>query len=134
MSQKITRGRCLCGQVTFEYEGPENWSGHCHCESCRRNTSSPFTSFLGVAKTAYRYTGKMPAAYESSPGVRRLFCATCGSPVAYESDRWPEETHFYAASLEKPEAYRPEFHVFWSEKVPWIDLADDLPKYDHSGD
>lgn len=127
------RGRCLCGKVSFEYEGPENWRGHCHCESCRRNTSSAFTSFLGVAKTAYRYTGETPAVYESSPGVRRLFCATCGSPVAYESDRWPDETHFYAASLEKPEAYVPDFHVHWAERVPWIDLSDDLPKYDRSG-
>lgn len=125
-----TRGHCLCGDVSFEYEGPENWRGHCHCESCRRNTASPFTSFLGVAKAAYRYTGKPPAVYESSPGVRRLFCTNCGSPVAYESDRWPEEIHFYAAGLEKPEAYVPDFHVHWAEKMPWIELDDDLPKYD----
>jgi hypothetical protein len=42
----IKRGRCLCSKTTFEYTGSENWCGHCHCESCRRNTSSAFTTFL----------------------------------------------------------------------------------------
>ena len=42
------RRRCLCGAVSFEFSGAENWRAHCHCESCRRNTSSPFTTWFGV--------------------------------------------------------------------------------------
>ncbi len=125
-----TRGRCLCGAVSYEYQGPENWRGHCHCESCRRSTGSPFTTFLGVPRGAARFTGRAPAVYRSSPGVERLFCATCGSPLAYQSERWPDEIHFYAASLEQPEGFVPQFHVHWAERLPWIELADDLPKYD----
>ncbi|HIP78383.1 MAG TPA: GFA family protein [Kiloniellaceae bacterium] len=127
------RGHCLCGAVSYEYDGPENWRGHCHCESCRRTTASPFTTFFGVDRTACRFTGAEPAVYHSSPGVRRLFCPTCGTPIAYESDRWPEETHFYAATLEDSRDFAPEFHVFWSERLPWVHLHDDLPKNDGSG-
>jgi hypothetical protein len=89
----VRKGRCLCGEVTYEYRGPENWRGHCHCESCRRNTSSPFTTWFGVPRAACRFTGKQPAVYRSSPGVRRLFCANCGTPMAYDSDRYPDEIH-----------------------------------------
>ncbi len=128
----ITRGRCLCGSVTYEYSGPENWRGHCHCESCRRNTSSPFTTFFGVPNEAYRFTGEKPSIYESSPGVRRLFCGKCGTPMAYDSDRFPDEIHFYAASLEDSSGFKPGFHVHCAEQVPWIELADDLPKYERS--
>ena len=128
----ITRGRCLCGSVTYEYSGPENWRGHCHCESCRRNTSSPFTTFFGVPNEAYRFTGEKPSVYESSPGVRRLFCGKCGSPMAYDSDRFPDEIHFYAATLEDPSGFKPGFHVHCAEQVPWVELADDLPKYERS--
>ena len=84
----IRKGHCLCGAVSFEYEGPENWVGHCHCESCRRNTSSAFTTFMGVPNAAYRFTGIEPAVYQSSPGVRRLFCPKCGAPVAYDADKF----------------------------------------------
>lgn len=128
------RGHCLCGKVSFEYEGPENWRAHCHCESCRRNTSSAFTTFMGVPNTAYRFTGVAPAVYVSSPGVRRLFCANCGTPMAYETDKYPKEIHFYAASLEKPEDFKPAFHVHYAERLSWADINDALPRYDHSGD
>ena len=125
----VRKGRCLCGAVSYEYQGPENWVGHCHCESCRRNTSSPYTTFVGVPRTAFRFTGIEPAVYNSSPGVRRLFCRRCGAPVAYDADKFPDEIHFYLASLEDASGLEPEFHVFAGEKVPWIALGDGLPKY-----
>ncbi|MEM7292200.1 MAG: GFA family protein [Pseudomonadota bacterium] len=125
----VKRGRCMCGRVTFEYIGPENWCGNCHCESCRRNTSSPYTTFFGVPNEAYRFTGETPKTYRSSPGVRRLFCGNCGSPIAYESDRFPDEIHFYVAGMENPEDYRPTHHVFYTEKLSWVEVGDDLPKH-----
>lgn len=124
-----TRGRCLCGGVTFEYSGGELWRGYCHCESCRRNTGSPVTAFLGVAAEQARLAGETLAVYESSPGVRRSFCSRCGSPMAYESDREPGEIHFYAASLDRPEDYSPDFHVHTGERLPWFDVADGLPRH-----
>ena len=125
----VKRGRCLCGAVSYEYEGPENWRAHCHCESCRRCVSSPFTTFMGVPNEAFRFTGKAPRTYVSSPGVRRLFCGDCGSPMAYEADRFPNEIHLYAASLERPESFEPTAHVHVAEQLPWIHLADGLPRY-----
>jgi hypothetical protein len=118
--------------VSFDYRGAELWCGHCHCESCRRNTASPFTTFVGVSTEAYRFTGEEPRVYLSSPGVRRFFCGDCGTPIAYQSDRFPGEIHFYAASLEDPGEMVPQFHVHWSEKLPWIALADILPRHDRS--
>lgn len=125
----VKRGRCLCGAVTFEYRGEENWRAHCHCESCRRQTSSPFTTFMGVPDGTWRFTGEDPKVYVSSPGVRRLFCGTCGAPVAYDADRFPDEIHFYAASLDDPAAFEPECHVHAGEKLSWIHLDDGLPRH-----
>ena len=121
-------GRCLCGMISFEYDGPENWRAHCHCESCRRQTASPFTTFMGVPDGSWRWTGAEPAVYHSSPGVRRLFCPNCGAPVAYEADQHPDEIHFYAALLDDHESFEPRGHVHWDERVAWINLTDDLPK------
>jgi len=129
----IRKGRCFCGAVSYEFRGPENWVAHCHCESCRRNTSSPFTTFVGVPRAAYRFTGIAPAIYTSSPGVRRLFCPKCGSPVAFDADSYPDEIHFYLAALEDASGLAPVQHGFAGEKVPWITLGDDLPKYLHGG-
>ncbi len=130
----VTRGRCLCGAVTYAYEGPAAWRGHCHCESCRRNCAAPFTSFFGVPRAAFRWTGAAPAIYESSPGVHRPFCGKCGTPMAYDADRDTANIHLYAASLDDSSGFTPGFHVHWAERVPWVHMADDLKKFEHGGD
>lgn len=120
-------GHCLCGAVRFSFEGAPNWQAHCHCESCRRATASPFTSFLGVSHATFRWTGTPPAERESSPGVRRSFCAACGTPMAYQSPTRPHEIDLYAAALDDPSSYAPTHHVHWNERLPWVKLADGLP-------
>jgi hypothetical protein len=52
--------------------------------------------------------------------------------MAFESERWPDEIHFYAASLESPNDFAPQFHVHCAEKLHWIALNDGLPHYDRS--
>lgn len=49
--------------------------------------------------------------------------------MAFFSERWDHELHFYIASLDVPSAIEPQFHVFWEHKLPWVHIADDLPKY-----
>jgi len=65
----------------------------------------------------------------SSKHVNRSFCKTCGTPMTFETSIFPTETHFYAQTLDTPEKYTPQAHLFWSEKVPWLSMSDDLPKY-----
>lgn len=125
MTPPIT-GHCLCGAVTFRADAAPLWQAHCHCESCRRATSSGFTSFLAIADGHWRWTGAEPALFRSSPGVERWFCATCGSQMAYRSDRAPGEMHFYAASLDDPETFAPALHDFWSERLSWVRIEDGL--------
>ena len=48
--------------------------------------------------------------------------------MAYRSTRFPDETHFYAASLDDPSDFQPDAHFFWSEHVPWLEPSDDLPR------
>ncbi len=128
MGAEAKRGRCLCGSVRFAYEGPENWVAHCHCESCRRQTASPFTTFMGVPNGVWEWTGVMPSVYASSAGVKRSFCPTCGAPVAFEADRFADEIHFYVSLLDDPSILAPEGHVHWDDRVPWLVIHDDLPK------
>jgi hypothetical protein len=121
-------GRCLCGATTYRCTAAPLWQAHCHCESCRRATASPFTSFFGIANGAWEWTGAPPATYNSSPGTYRDFCPTCGTQMTYRSATYPDETHFYAATLDHPEAFEPTIHVHSNEQLPWLHLSDDLPR------
>jgi hypothetical protein len=121
-------GRCLCGDIQYEYWGAPLKILHCHCESCRRHTASPVATFVCVARDASRLTKGEPVVYNSSPGVRRKFCGRCGSPISYDSDRNPNQIDFFIGTLNDP-SVAPTFHVFAEEQLPWFEIADTLPRY-----
>ena len=122
-------GRCLCGAVRWTYSGPITRSLVCHCESCRRATSSPFTAFVGLEPEGLVWSGEIND-YESSPGTHRGFCPTCGSRLYFRSDRWPGEIHVHAATLDDPAAYRPDAQVVLAERAPWLDRIEAVERFD----
>ncbi len=128
--EQTVRGRCLCGDVRYEYRGDPVATLHCHCESCRRHTSSPVATFVCVTKASFRLVSGEPTVYVSSPGVRRSHCGRCGAPIAYESDRHPEQIDLYAGTLDEPASVAPTCHVHVAEQLSWFDMTDTLPRYE----
>ena len=125
-----SRGACLCGAVRLVARLPSKWVAHCHCSYCRRAHGAPFVTWAGFRDD--QLTIEDPQSrlhwYESSPGARRGSCATCGSPMLFQSQRWPGEMHVARALLDEALDRAPSAHVFWETHVPWLDLADALPK------
>ena len=126
-------GRCACNAVTWSAPGPVLWAGHCHCESCRRASSAPMTSFFGVARDSVTWTGAMTSRW-SSPADERGHCPACGSQMFIRCSRWPEETHLYAATLDDAAMFIPEAHYHWAERLDWFEIRDGLPKHQGSAD
>lgn len=120
-------GHCLCGQLRFEAEGTPRWIAYCHCASCRRHTGSPVACFVNFPLADVRFSGQR-ATYASSPGVTRSHCATCGTPIAYETARRPGEIDLYVNAFDQPQDFPPQAHVFTAERLPWFDTRDGLPR------
>jgi hypothetical protein len=88
------------------------------------------TTWISVSSSAFRLKQGTLRYFNSSAGVKRGFGGTCSSPLIYEGERVPTEIHFYAASLADPTTVTPTRHVFVEEQLPWIEIADQLPRYD----
>src|SRR5262249_11303682 len=99
-----TTGHCLCRAIQYEYDGEPALVVHCHCESCRRQTSSSVATFVIVPKAALRFTQGQPKEFASSPGVHRSFCGACGSPLYYRTERRADQIDLYAGTLSDPAA------------------------------
>jgi len=127
-----TTGHCLCGAIQYEYADDPLRAIHCHCESCRRQTSSPVATFVMVPRAALRFTRGTPKEYASSPGVRRSFCAECGSPIAYQTERRPDVVDLFAGTLSDMSEVTPLCHVHAAEQLAWFEVLDDLPRYAQS--
>lgn len=115
-------GGCLCGAVRFVVEGPPKWTAFCHCQSCRKHTGAPVSSFAGYERVNVTFTRGLLAIYASSAGVKRGFCGRCGSTLTYEGDRWPTEMHFHVGAFDHPEAFSPSGEAFAEERLPWFHI------------
>ena len=78
------------------------------------------------------FSGEARAVYESSPGVGRGFCRGCGTPLTWEgvstvSGHPIIELHM--GTLDDPETFAPAAHWLHPERLPWFEVADDLPRF-----
>ena len=85
--------------------------------------------FVGARADSVTFTTGERVLYASSPGVQRGFCARCGTPLTYEGDRFPGETHFYVSTFDDPRGFSPEFHVYCEDRLQWFEIADSLPRH-----
>lgn len=122
-------GGCLCGAVRYRVATEPKWTALCHCESCRRAASAPVVGWMGFETDQVSWSGERQF-YNSSDIARRSFCPHCGSPMSFESTRWPGEVHLYAASLDAPETFVPQLHCHRAEHLPWLTVSDNIKSFD----
>jgi hypothetical protein len=61
----------------------------------------------------------------------RTFCGRCGSPLTYRHTSYEgKKIDVTTVSLDAPEAFPPQGHVWTSHKLKWLKLADGLPCFD----
>ena len=130
MSKTTSSGHCYCGAVKYEVSRDSYWIGHCHCESCHRQSGSVMTSFAGFRQDQVIFTGAMPNRYSSDDGVTRSFCGQCGSPVAYQSSDRPNIIHLQLGLFDNLESLAPQDHSFKNEKPSWLQADEHLPESD----
>ncbi|MDP3176228.1 MAG: GFA family protein [Phenylobacterium sp.] len=80
-------GGCQCGAVRFRVEGELGRASICHCRMCQKATGGPFGAFVTVKRDDLTWTRAEPQRFQSSNIVRRGFCAACGTPLTFETDR-----------------------------------------------
>ena len=121
------QGRCLCGAIRFDVKTTDPACVNCHCETCRRQCSAPMTTYIATPDGEWRWMQGEPKIFRSSPGVERTFCRDCGTPLSFRSAKMSGVMHFYVAAMELPEVFQPSLHVAHEEKLPWLNLGDELP-------
>ena len=122
-------GGCLCGAVRFQISAEPIAAYYCHCGICKKNAGGPFVSAATVRADAMTFTKGEPKAYESSPGFVRLFCGVCGTAMSFRKKSDPKLASFRLGCLDNPNAVKPQFHMYSSDQVNWLQEAESLPRY-----
>ena len=130
---KKIAGSCFCGQNQFEITEPAVDTHHCHCSICRRLQGAAFVTLSIFPRTGFKWTkGGDLQTFHSSDKVHRNRCKNCGSPLTIELDALPNLIAVSRANLEVTgEPGHPAQtlrHAFWPDRVPWLQINDNLPK------
>ena len=126
-------GGCHCGKVRYKATGKPVYVPYCHCESCRKTSGAPVVLYVMFEKMDIYFTQGQRKLYESSRGVQRSFCSSCGTPLTWEGvwgGKMVIEVH--VSTLDDPERIRPDRHVFYEERLSWFDVCDQLPRFNGS--
>jgi hypothetical protein len=116
-------GRCMCGSAAYRISAPPVAVGLCHCNRCRPQSGSAFSTVMFVQRDAIKISGET-AVFEdvgsSNLRVLRRFCPRCGSPLTTESDLTPTPFFVKAGGLDQTDWLRPTFEMFVGRRVAWV--------------
>ncbi len=127
----MVEGSCLCGAVRFRADGEIVRMAHCHCSLCRKSTGAAYATWVAVPSAGFHWIAGEDdrGHHESSPGVRRSFCRSCGSRVP-TAPPGVAEVFVPAGMLDGTPAVPRARHIFVGSKAPWFEIGDDLEQHD----
>lgn len=124
------QGKCLCGAVSFEVTPPFTMCGNCHCSICRRASGAPYVTWAVFKADQVKILSgeeQLSVFHPTSESTRR-FCKTCGSQLFLEVTQMQGEILVTRATIDDAAEFKPEAHVHYSSKAPWLAVSDELPK------
>lgn len=124
--EKVYRGSCFCGAVTFTVSGEPAAMGYCHCESCRTWSAAPVNAFTLWKPDAVQITQGTEniGTYSKTPLSFRKWCKTCGGHILTDHPTWGVIDVYAAVIPDFP--YKAGIHVNYEEAR--LRLHDGLPK------
>lgn len=127
----MTQGRCLCGAVRYEVDGPFGSMLNCHCSMCRKAHGAPFATYVAAPLSGFRWLAGQDSivGYRAgSSGSTRSFCRVCGSvtPVIMKE---LDLVACPAGNLDGELGIKPQGHWFVGSKASWYEITDSLPQH-----
>ena len=130
-------GRCMCGAVTFTISEKPLVDGLCHCNRCRPQSGSAFSTVIFIHRSALTITGETEVFDDiGTSGLRvlRRYCPRCGSPLTTEPLLTPELFMVKAGTLDSNEWFHPAWELFVGRRRPWVSPVPGAKQYDGNPD
>jgi hypothetical protein len=129
MDKSSYTGTCLCGELRYEVCGRFKYLCNCYCRSCQRASGAPYVAWGTADLDDFRVQRGQLRMVASSPGVERGFCGNCGSCISYAHKSRAGDIDITLATLDQPDQVVPQAHIWLQDKLPWVAIGDELPRY-----
>lgn len=127
-------GHCSCGEVRYRLTARPLFVHCCHCRWCQRETGSAFVlNGLIEAECVEIVSGhvrEIDTPSESGKGQVISRCPTCQVALwSVYSGAGPLFRFVRMGTLENPDEFPPDVHIYTDSKQPWVILPDGVPSF-----
>lgn len=126
---KKNSGKCLCGAVTYEVDGPPIIVAQCHCDECRRLSGTGHSIGAMFTQEAVSLSGTLSEfkfMSDKSSEVTKAFCANCGSPIYGTNTRSAGHLTLTLGSMDDASGMHVQVVIFERHKQHWDQLGQDV--------
>lgn len=118
----MKKGKCHCGQVSYEISGDKQFEFFCHCSDCRVINGGGHLAGIIFDKNNLIVTGT-PKTYSyiggSGKKIEFNFCPNCGTPLYAYPLAHENVVVIRATSLENSDTFKPQKSLFSESAHLW---------------
>lgn len=128
-------GGCTCGEVRFRLDRPPIVVHCCHCRWCQRETGTAFALNAMIETDNVKLLNGQPGVVDtpsnSGNGQKIVRCPNCHVAIWSHYAGAGELLSFVrVGTLDKPDVFPPDIHIFTASKQPWVILPADKPAFE----
>ncbi len=126
----MIKGSCLCGKVSYTYQGDIQEIAQCHCSQCRKAQGGAFATNSPVDAKNLTFTGtEFIKEFQSNEVKVRAFCSNCGSPLYSARSDLPQVKRLRMGTIESDFTCENKYHIYADSKAPWHNITDQDPQF-----
>jgi len=126
----MIKGSCLCGKVSYTYQGDIQEIALCHCSQCRKAQGGAFATNSPVETKNLTFSGsEFIKEFQSNHIKVRAFCSNCGSPLYSARSDLPQVKRLRMGTVETEFTCENKYHIYADSKASWHDITDHYPQF-----
>ncbi|WP_441003561.1 GFA family protein [Pseudocolwellia agarivorans] len=128
------KGSCQCGNITYTLKAKPKKVMACHCQECRKLSTSAFSITTVVESKDIEFSGTLDEwvrIADSGKKNHAKFCTGCGNRVYHYN---PDDLSSIRLKLQPVNVtddtiFQPSVHVWVSEKLSWFVIPEGMPSF-----
>jgi hypothetical protein len=133
----LITGKCYCGEIHYEAEGPPLLKAECFCRECQYITGGGSLHIMAVALAGFSMTKGRVKGFTRSDiegAVTREFCPTCGTHLFTRAPALTGAIILKVGALDDPSQYTgPDTANFACDAQAYHRLPSDIPVFQKWG-
>ena len=128
-------GGCDCSAIRYRLESAPLFVHCCHCRWCQRESGASFALNAMIESDRVTNLGAEPELVhtpsDSGLGQKVARCPVCRVAVwSNYAGSGPITRFIRVGTLDNPDVFPPDVHIFTASKQPWVVIPPDMPSFE----